>query len=97
MAAVKTRPFPDDFLREWSRLKTFTLSVAVNTVPEPTESCRFEIYGFARFLRTFSSERSARVSSFFLLPMKAQCVQGPTDLIRIRFDKLQADAGSMIR
>jgi hypothetical protein len=29
--------------------------------------------------------------------MKAQCVQGPTDLIRIRFDKLQADAGSMIR
>jgi hypothetical protein len=29
--------------------------------------------------------------------MEAQFVQGPTDLIMIRFDKLQADAGSMIR
>jgi hypothetical protein len=97
VAAVKTRPFPDDFLREWSPLKSFTLSVAISAVPEPTENCRFEIYGFSRFLRMFSSEMSVRVSSFFLLPMKAQCVQGPTDLIRIRFDKLQADAGSMIR
>ena len=37
----------------------------VSTVPEPTESCRFEIHGFAGFLRTFSSEMSASVSSFF--------------------------------
>jgi hypothetical protein len=37
----------------------------VSTVPEPTESCRFEIHGFARFLRTFSSERSASVSFSF--------------------------------
>ena len=29
--------------------------------------------------------------------MDAECVQGPLDLIMIRFDNLHADAASMIR
>jgi hypothetical protein len=45
--------------------KTQGISRHVSTVPEPTERCRYEIHGFAVFLRTFSSEMSSSVSSFF--------------------------------
>ena len=46
-------------------LGAYQKASSVSTVLEPTESCRFEIHGFARFLRTFSSERSASVSFSF--------------------------------
>jgi hypothetical protein len=46
---------------------TAAMTACLSIVPRLVESCRFEIHGFAGFLRTFSSEMSASGSSFFRL------------------------------
>ncbi|MFM7818157.1 MAG: hypothetical protein ACKPGI_14470, partial [Verrucomicrobiota bacterium] len=48
--------------------------VPVIMVPKPVDSCRIENRGFPAFLRTFSSEASARVSSFFRFSFQALCL-----------------------
>jgi hypothetical protein len=70
------------------------VKLGLSNNPESTESCRFEIHGFAGSLDWFFQDERQR---FFFLPDDAECVRVLPELIRIPSGNRQAEAGSMIR